>query len=176
MVIRHKAILMKLEFATFGAGCFWGAEDLFRQLKGVKETAVGYMGGKTKNPKFEDLHYVETGHVEVVQIKFDPKETTYEKMVDVFWMAHNPIQANGQGNDQGSLYRPVIFYHSPEQKKIAEKSKEKLNKEKYNGKIATSIEPAKEFYRAEEYHQKYLLKNPGGYCHINVKGILQKVK
>lgn len=166
----------KLEIATFGAGCFWGAEELFRQIKGVKETAVGYMGGDMEDPTYEAVCTNRTGHVEVIQVTFDPKETTYEKILGVFWMAHNPLQADGQGHDMGSQYRPVIFYYSEEQKKIAEKSKDKLNKEKFSGKIATVIEPAQEFYKAEEYHQKYLLKNPGGYCHINVKEILQKIK
>ena len=168
--------MRKLEIATFGAGCFWGVEELFRQVTGVKETAVGYMGGNKENPIYEEVCSNSTHHVEVIQIKFDPKETSYEKIVEVFWIAHNPIQGNGQGNDIGSQYRPVIFYHNPEQKKIAEKSKNTLNKEKFNGKVATAIEPALKFYRAEEYHQKYLLKNPSGYCHINVNEILQKVE
>ncbi len=168
---------MELELATFGAGCFWGAEELFRQIKGVKETAVGYMGGNTKNPSYEAVCSDTTGHVEVIQIKYDPKETTYERLLDVFWMAHNPVQANGQGNDIGSQYRAVIFYHTPEQKKIAEISKGKLNKEKYGGKIVTAIEPAQAFWPAEEYHQRYLEKRGGvGYCHINVREILKKVQ
>ncbi len=167
----------KIELATFGAGCFWGVEELFRQIKGVKETTVGYTGGAMKNPSFEDVATSTTGHVEAIQIKFDPKETTYEKLLDVFWMAHNPLQANGQGNDIGSEYYAVIFYHNDKQKKIAEKSKDKLNKEKYDGRIATAIQPAKEFYPAEEHHQKYLQKRSGiGYCHINVKQILEKVQ
>lgn len=167
---------MKLETATFAAGCFWGVEELFRQIKGVKETLVGYTGGTTKNPTYEEVCSGRTGHREAIQIKFDPSETSYETLLKVFWMSHNPLQADGQGNDIGTQYHAIIFYHNPEQKKTAEKSKEKLNKEKYSGKIATSIEPAKEFYKAEEYHQRYLQKRGGvGYCHINVKEILKKV-
>jgi peptide-methionine (S)-S-oxide reductase len=165
-----------LEIATFGGGCFWGVEELFRQIKGVKETVVGYSGGTAKNPTYEQVCSGTTGHVETVQINFDPKETSYGKLLEVFWMSHNPVQANGQGHDIGTQYHGVIFYNTPEQKKIAEASKDKLNREKYNGKIATQIIPAKDFWPAEEYHQKYLVKNPRGYCHINVKEILKKIQ
>ena len=164
-----------METATFGGGCFWGTEELFRQIKGVKETAVGYMGGEKEEPSYKEVCTDTTGHVEVVQVVFDPSETTYEKLLSVFWMAHHPTQANGQGNDIGTQYRPVIFYHSEEQKQKAEKSKEEEQK-KYSEPIATSVEPAGKFWRAEEYHQKYLVKNPGGYCHINVGAVLEKVQ
>ncbi|MEW6035621.1 MAG: peptide-methionine (S)-S-oxide reductase MsrA [Candidatus Micrarchaeota archaeon] len=166
--------MARLETATFGGGCFWGTEELFRQIKGVKETAVGYMGGSKEKPTYEEVCDDTTGHVEVVQISYDPSVTTYEKLLSVFWMAHHPTQADGQGNDIGSQYRPVIFYHSAEQKKLAEESKASEQK-KYSEPIATSIEPAGQFWRAEEYHQKYLVKNPGGYCHIDVKKVLGKV-
>ena len=167
----------KLETATFGGGCFWGVEELFRQIKGVKETAAGYMGGNKENPTYEEVCSGRTGHVESVQMKYDSKETTYEKLLEVFWMSHNPVQADGQGNDIGSQYRPVIFYHTPQQKKIAEKSKEQLQKSgRYNRPIATLIEQAGAFWNAEDYHQKYLVKNPRGYCHINVKAILGTVQ
>ncbi len=168
---------MKLETATFGAGCFWGVEELFRQINGVKETKVGYTGGTTKNPTYEEVCTGKTGHVEAIEIKFDLKETSYEKLLDVFWQAHNPLQADGQGHDVGTQYHAIIFYHNDKQKKTAEKSKEKMNKEKFSGRIATSIEPAKEFYPAEDYHQRYLEKRGGiGYCHINVKEVLSKVQ
>jgi peptide-methionine (S)-S-oxide reductase len=167
--------MAKLETATFGGGCFWGTEELFRQILGVKETVVGYMGGSKEKPTYQEVCDDTTGHVEVVQMTYDPAITTYEKLLEVFWMAHHPTQANGQGNDMGSQYRPVIFYHSPEQKKIAEKSKKEEQK-KHSAPIATSIEPAAAFWRAEEYHQKYLVKNPGGYCHINVKAVLAKAQ
>jgi peptide-methionine (S)-S-oxide reductase len=166
---------MELETATFGGGCFWGTEELFRQIKGVKETAVGYMGGSTKNPTYKEVCDDTTGHVEVVQMRFDPSVTDYGKLLEVFWMAHHPTQAGGQGNDIGSQYRPVIFYHSEEQRKLAEESKKEVQK-KYSEPVATSIEPAGEFWRAEEYHQRYLVKNPGGYCHINVKAVLREVQ
>ncbi|MBI2079497.1 peptide-methionine (S)-S-oxide reductase MsrA [Candidatus Micrarchaeota archaeon] len=156
---------MKLEFATFGAGCFWGVEETFRTLKGIKETMAGYSGGKTKNPTYDDVCSDETGHAEVVQIKFDPKEISYEKLLDVFWSNHNPTTMNQQGPDFGTQYRSVIFYHSKKQKEVAEKSKDKLNKEKFNGRIVTSIEQAQEFYPAEEYHQKYLMKKGVKVCH-----------
>lgn len=157
----------KTELATFGAGCFWGVEELFRTMKGVKQTQVGYMGGTTKNPTYEDVCSNRTGHVEVVHIEFDPKLIEYEKLLDIFWANHNPTQVNRQGPDFGSQYRSVIFYHSIEQKKIAEKSKQALEASKKWGKpIATAIEPAQAFYAAEEYHQKYLLKNGLESCHI----------
>lgn len=164
-----------METATFGGGCFWGTEELFRQIKGVKETAVGYMGGDKDDPTYKEVCDDTTGHVEVVQMVFDPSITTYEKLLEVFWMSHHPTQANGQGNDMGSQYRPVIFYHNEEQKALAEKSKEEMQR-KLSAPIATSIEPAGKFWRAEEYHQKYLVKNPGGYCHIDVKAVLGKVQ
>ena len=167
--------MKKLETATFGAGCFWGVEELFRQIKGVKETVVGYTGGSAKNPTYEEVCTGKTGHVEAIQIKFDPKETSYDKLLDVFWIAHHPSQADGQGNDIGTQYYAAIFYHTSEQKKVAEKSKEEINK-KLGGQVATTIQPAKEFYKEEEYHQKYLEKRGGmGYCHINVKEILSSI-
>jgi len=158
----------KLETATFGAGCFWGVEETFRQLKGVKETAVGFMGGTTKNPSYEDVCNDNTNHAEVVQISFDPNEIAYEQLLNVFWTSHNPCTFNRQGPDVGSQYRSVIFFHTPEQEKIAQKSKEELqNSPKYSGKkIVTQIVPATPFYRAEEYHQRYLEKRGLGSCHI----------
>lgn len=169
-------MVKKLQIATFGAGCFWGVEELFRQIKGVKETVVGYTGGTAKNPSYEQVCTGKTGHVEAIQIKFDPKETDYEKLLDIFWMAHHPSQADGQGNDIGTQYHAVIFYHNTKQKELAEKSKEETNK-KLGVQVATIIQPAKEFYPAEEYHQRYLQKRGGvGYCHINVKEILSKIR
>lgn len=149
---------MHMELATFGAGCFWGVEDAFMKLKGVKETAAGFMGGKTKNPTYKEVCTDKTGHAEVVQVKFDPKEIPYEKLLEIFWSIHDPTQFNRQGPDTGSQYRSVIFYHNENQKKLAEKSKEKESA-KYPKPIATEIVPASEFYRAEEYHQKYHQKH-----------------
>lgn len=154
-----------LELATFAAGCFWSVEETFRTLKGVKETLVGYCGGTIKNPTYEDVCNGETGHAEAIQIKFNPKEISYEQLLEIFWATHNPTTLNRQGPDFGTEYRSVIFYHSKEQKELAEKSKEKMNKEKFNGKIVTEIVPAKEFYPAEDYHQKYLMKRGIKVCH-----------
>lgn len=146
-----------MEKATFGAGCFWHVEEAFREIKGVIKTEVGYMGGKMKSPAYEDVCTDKTGHAEVVQIEFDPKTAPYEKLLEVFWMIHDPTQKNRQGPDVGTQYRSVIFYHSEEQKKVAEKSLKEIQK-KYEEKIATEIVPANTFWKAEEYHQKYLMK------------------
>jgi peptide-methionine (S)-S-oxide reductase len=144
--------------ATFGAGCFWGVEASFQKIKGVISTTVGYMGGKTKNPTYEQVCTDKTGHAEVVQITYDPSVVSYEKLLDVFWDIHDPTQKNRQGPDVGTQYRSVIFYHSEEQKKIAEDLKQKQTN-RYKKEIVTEIIPAKEFYPAEDYHQKYLQKN-----------------
>ena len=149
----------KFETATFAAGCFWGVEEIFRQVKGVKETAVGYCGGEMKNPTYEDVCGDETGHAEAVQIKFDPKEVPYEKLVDVFFKNHNPTTMNRQRFDVGSQHRSAIFYHDEGQKKIAEKVKKEVEKSgKWKQPIVTQIVPAQEFFEAEEYHQKYYFK------------------
>jgi peptide-methionine (S)-S-oxide reductase len=157
----------KLELATFGAGCFWGVEETFRTLKGVIKTEVGYSGGHTKNPTYKDICTDKTGHAEVLQVTFDPAQVSYEKLLDIFWSCHNPTTLNRQGPDMGTQYRSVIYYHSPEQKRMAEASKEVLDKSgKYKSKIVTQIEPAKEFYSAEDYHQQYLHKRGLGSCHL----------
>ena len=153
--------------AMFGAGCFWGVEESFRQIPGVVETAVGYSGGSTKNPTYKDVCGDRTGHVEVVQIEFDPAKVSYDQLLDVFWKSHNPTQMNRQGPDVGTQYRSVIFFTSPEQEAAAKASKEKLAASgKYKQPIATAIEPAREFYKAEDYHQKYLMKRGLGTCHV----------
>jgi peptide-methionine (S)-S-oxide reductase len=155
-----------MEKATFAAGCFWGIEHKFSQVEGVLETSVGYCGGKTENPTYEEVCSDETGHAECVQLFFDPNKISYEQLVEVFWKIHNPTTKNRQGFDVGSQYRSVIFYHSEEQKRIAELSREKLqNSGKLPDKIVTEIVPAQEFYKAEEYHQKYYRKH-GGSCGI----------
>lgn len=152
--------------ATFGAGCFWGVEERFRKLKGVKSTTVGYSGGDFPNPTYKDVCSGETGHAEVVQIEFNPSIITYEELLDVFWKIHNPTSLNRQGFDIGTQYRSVIFYHSPEQRQKALKSKKELeNSGKYKKPIVTKIEPVKEFYRAEEYHQKYVQKRSKSLFH-----------
>jgi peptide-methionine (S)-S-oxide reductase len=149
-----------IETATFGAGCFWGVEASFQKIKGVTKTTVGYMGGTLKNPTYEDVCTDKTGHTEVVQVEFDNSIISYEELLDVFWDIHNPTQKNRQGVDIGFQYRSVIFYHNREQMSIAEKSKARLTMlKKYKKPIVTEITEAKEFYKAEEYHQDYLNKN-----------------
>lgn len=149
--------------ATFGAGCFWHVEEEFRKLKGVLNTAVGYMGGTMKNPSYEDVCIDKTGHAEVVQIEFNPEKISYNDLLDVFWKIHDPTQLNKQGPDIGTQYRSVIFYHNQEQKKLAIASKEKQSKK---DEIVTEITKAGKFYKAEEYHQRYLEKQGLKSCRI----------
>lgn len=152
-----------MEKATFGAGCFWHVEEAFRKLDGVLSTTVGYMGGTFENPTYEDVCTDETGHAEVVQIEYDPKKISYNQLLDVFWSTHDPTQLNRQGPDEGTQYRSAIFYHNEEQKKLAEESKKKLKKKKP---AVTEITKAKKFYKAEEYHQKYLQKKGMTSCNL----------
>jgi len=155
------------EMATFGAGCFWGIEAAFRRVPGVIDTAAGYSGGRTKNPTYEDVCTDETGHAEVVQVTFDPAKVSYEQLLDVFWQIHDPTQVNRQGPDFGAQYRTAIFFHSPEQEAAANKSKAALEASgKFRRPIATEITPAAPFYRAEEYHQRYLEKRGAASCHF----------
>lgn len=154
----------QLEIATFAAGCFWGSEEFFRKTKGVVETEVGYTGGVTENPKYDDMHDGQTGHAESVKITFDPQEVSYEKLLELFFKFHDPTTLNQQGNDKGTQYRSAVFYHSELQKKKALAFKNKVEKSKaWKKTIVTEIKEAKKFWKAEEYHQKYLVKNPGGY-------------
>jgi len=155
------------EKATFGAGCFWGVEVAFRNVEGVIDAAVGYQGGTLENPSYEDVCSGTTGHAEVVEVEFDPSRVSYDALLDVFWDNHNPTQLNRQGPDVGSQYRSAIFYHSPEQKEVAGSSKLRLDESGRYGKPAvTLIEPASPFYRAEEYHQRYLEKRGLASCRI----------
>ena len=147
-----------MQKATFAAGCFWGVEAAFQKIKGVRDTKVGYTGGKTKNPTYEKVCSNQTGHAEVIQITYDPQELNYEQLLEIFWEIHDPTQLNRQGPDIGTQYRSAIFYHNEEQKNIAEESRNK-QQQKYDEKITTEISPIKEFYLAEEYHQKYFEKN-----------------
>ena len=151
--------------ATFGAGCFWHVEEEFRKVKGVSRTEVGYMGGKKDHPSYEDVCSDKTGHIEVVQLDYDPKTVSYQKLLEVFWKIHDPTQINRQGPDIGTQYKSVIFYHNEEQKKTAQKSKEDEQK-KYASKIATEILSSTTFYRAEEYHQRYLQKRGAKNCRL----------
>jgi len=163
-----------MQTAVFGMGCFWGAERLFWQTKGVYSTAVGYAGGETKNPTYEEVCSGLTNHSEVVLVVFDPKVISYEQLLKVFWEGHDPTQGMRQGNDRGTQYRSTIYAYGDEQLKAAQKSKEMfqeaLNKKSY-GAITTEIRPAPEFYYAEDYHQQYLGKNPGGYCGLGGTGV-----
>lgn len=146
--------------ATFGAGCFWHVEDLLRKTKGVKSTQVGYIGGKLAHPTYEEVCTDATGHAEAVQVEYDPNEISYSELLQVFWNNHDPTSLNRQGPDVGNQYRSAIFFHDEEQKKIAQKSKEELEKSgKFQKRIVTEIIPAPKFYKAEEYHQKYFQKH-----------------
>ncbi len=156
-----------MEKATFGAGCFWGVEAAFMEVPGVVETAVGFMGGRTANPSYKQVCYEDTGHAEVVHLTYDPAKVKYDQLLEVFWSNHDPTQLNRQGPDVGDQYRSAIFFHTPEQEAAARASKEWLEKSgRFRRSIATVIEPAQEFYRAEDYHQKYLQKRGMGACHF----------
>ena len=148
--------------ATFAAGCFWGVEALFRQVKGVTSTSVGYAGGSFENPTYEDVCSGKTGHAEAIQIEYDPSVVSYEDLLMVFWNNHNPTTPNQQGPDIGEQYRSSVFYHNSEQEIAAKNLKEKLQEaavKKFGGTIVTEIVPFTNFYKAEEYHQRYLEKS-----------------
>ena len=148
--------------ATFAAGCFWHVEEIFRKTSGVKSTQVGYSDGVTKNPTYEDVCTDSTGHAEAVEVDYNPQEVSYEELLKIFWNNHNPTTLNRQGPDVGKQYRSAVFFHTPEQKKVAMEMKEKLNptaREKFQSDIVTEIKPASDFYRAEEYHQQYFAKS-----------------
>jgi len=146
--------------ATFGAGCFWHVEDLLNKTKGVKSTAVGYIGGQLPNPTYEEVCTDKTGHAEAVEVDYDPDEISFKELLDIFWSNHNPTTLNRQGPDVGIQYRSVIFYHDEKQKEIAQNSKHLLEKSgKFDNPIVTEIVPAPIFYKAEEYHQKYFKKH-----------------
>jgi peptide-methionine (S)-S-oxide reductase len=163
-----------MELALFGMGCFWGAERKFWSVPGVYTTAVGYAGGYTPNPTYREVCSGMTGHNEVVRIVFDPKVVRYEALLKIFWETHDPTQGMRQGNDIGTQYRSGIYYYSDAQRRAAEISREEyqpmLSKAGY-GPITTEILPALEFYYAEDYHQQYLEKNPGGYCGLGGTGV-----
>ena len=154
-----------MQKATFGAGCFWGVEETFRKVKGVKKTTVGYMGGNIKNPSYEQVCSGTTGHIEVLQIEFDPKISSYDQLLDIFWKCHDPTSMDKQGPDRGIQYRSVIFFYTQEQKTQALRSKE-LQEKRRQKKMVTQILPATEFYKAEEYHQQYLKKKGLAVCHF----------
>lgn len=166
----------KIETATFGSGCFWCSDAAFRMLEDVESVEVGYMGGKTSNPTYKEVCTGSTGHAEVSQVKFDSTKISYDKILDIFWKIHDPTSLNRQGADTGTQYRSAIFYHSPEQKAAAEKSRDELQKTMAK-KIVTEITPASEFYKAEDYHQDYYNNNQQvPYCKSVVQPKLEKVK
>jgi peptide-methionine (S)-S-oxide reductase len=146
------------EKATFGAGCFWGVETAFRKVEGVIDATVGYSGGHTKDPTYGDVCSGATGHAEVVEVEYDPSKVSYEELLEVFWENHDPTTLNRQGPDVGTQYRSAIFFHTPEQEAAAHASKEKVQ-ERFKRPIVTEIASVSEFYRAEEYHQRYFEKN-----------------
>lgn len=167
-----------METATFGGGCFWCTEAIFKSLKGVEEVVSGYSGGKMKNPLYEDICSGETGHAEVVQIEFDPKVISFRELLEVFWSTHDPTTLNRQGADIGTQYRSVILYHSEEQKKQAEQYKKELNDAAvFNKPVVTEIAPFQAFYKAEAYHQDYFRNNSTkAYCQIVIVPKLKKFK
>jgi len=162
------------ESAVFGMGCFWGAERIFWQAPGVYTTAVGYAGGFTPNPTYEEVCSGSTGHAEVVLAVFDPSATTYEEMLRLFWEGHDPTQGMRQGNDVGTQYRSAVYVHGAAQQAAAERTRDAyapLLRARGYGEITTEIAAAGPFYYAEDYHQQYLAKNPGGYCGIGGTGV-----
>ena len=157
--------------ATFAAGCFWGVEELFNHVKGVESTQVGYIGGEFDNPTYNDVCSGKTGHAEAIQLEYDPSQVSYEDLLMIFWNNHNPTTINQQGPDIGEQYRSGVFFHNQEQESIAKKLKEKLQDtatKKFGKKIVTQIVPAKKFFRAEEYHQRYLEKNNLAHCNTKL--------
>jgi peptide-methionine (S)-S-oxide reductase len=153
--------------AIFAAGCFWGVEEAFRQLKGVTSTTVGYTGGTMKDPSYKDVCTGTTAHAEAVEVEFDPKQISYDQLLNVFWQSHDPTTLNRQGPDYGTQYRSAIFYEDAEQEAAARKSKAELEKSGlFKRPIVTDIKPASEFYRAEDYHQQYFEKRGIKSCHI----------
>jgi peptide-methionine (S)-S-oxide reductase len=157
-----------MQKATFGAGCFWGVEEAFRQVPGVTATAVGYLGGTLPNPTYEAVCTDRTGHAEVVEVEYDPEKVAYDQLLDVFWANHDPTTLNRQGPDVGAQYRSAIFYHTPEQRDAALASKERMQSGgRFRRPIVTEITPASTFYRAEEYHQRYLEKRGRSGCSLH---------
>jgi len=165
-----------LELATFGAGCFWCVEAIFQRVEGVEKVVSGYAGGHVKNPGYKEVCQGTTGHAEVCQLSYDPKVVSFEELLEVFWGTHDPTTLNRQGNDVGTQYRSAVFYHTPEQKELAEKLKKKLDDaKKYSNPIVTEIVPYVKMYAAENYHQNYFNENGNQpYCSYVVQPKLEK--
>jgi peptide-methionine (S)-S-oxide reductase len=158
---------MSTQKATFGAGCFWQVEELFRIVPGVIAATSGYLGGNIEHPTYQDVCTDETGHAEVVEVEYDPAIVSYDALLDIFWNNHNPTTLNRQGPDVGTQYRSAIFFYSPEQEAVARASKAKLEASgKFRKPIVTEITPASTFWKAEDYHQKYLFKRGMTHCHV----------
>jgi peptide-methionine (S)-S-oxide reductase len=174
--IKPKNMNENLQVATLGSGCFWCTEAFFLKLKGVESVVSGYMGGKVKNPTYREVCTGLTGHAEVVQVKFNPVEISYEEILEVFWNTHDPTTLNKQGADEGTQYRSAVFFHSEEQKKTAEEYKNQLDKSGiYKNRIVTEITPFSVFYPAEDYHQNYYALNPNqGYCQYVIRPKVEK--
>ena len=166
----------KVQTATFAGGCFWGTEYVFQQVPGVESTAVGFMGGRVDNPTYKQICYTDTNHAEVVQLRYDPDQISYEKLVKVFFKTHDPTTRNRQGPDVGTQYRSAIFYHDESQKETAEKLKSAFDTSgEFKKSIVTELTPAREFWKAEDYHQDYFKKNPNHpACHVvNLEEVLK---
>ena len=177
--VNTKQINMEgLQLATFGSGCFWCTEAVFQQVDGVEKVESGYAGGQVKNPTYKEVCSGLTGHAEVIQLTYDPKKVTFDELLEIFWQTHDPTTLNRQGADEGTQYRSVIFYHTPEQKKLAEEYKTKLDAEKiYRQPIVTEISAAPTFYKAEDYHQNYFnLNGNAPYCSYVIQPKLEKFK
>lgn len=167
-----------LELATFGSGCFWCTEAIFQDLKGVQKVESGYSGGSVKNPTYKEVCSGLTGHAEVIQIRYDPDEISFDELLEIFWQTHDPTTLNRQGADVGTQYRSAIFYHTENQKKLAEEYKKKLDASgAFNDPIVTEITPYTVFYKAEDYHQNYYNLNGNvPYCNFVIKPKLEKFK
>ena len=174
--IKPKNMNEELQVATLGSGCFWCTEAFFLKLNGVESVVSGYSGGKVKNPSYREICTGLTGHAEVIQVKFNPKLISYEEILEVFWNTHDPTTLNKQGADEGTQYRSAVFYHSDEQKKIADQYKSQLEKSGvYKNRIVTEITPFTVFYPAEDYHQNYYALNPNqGYCQYVIRPKVEK--
>jgi peptide-methionine (S)-S-oxide reductase len=168
----------KTEKATFGMGCFWCTEAIFQRLKGVTAVKSGYEGGQLPNPTYEEVCSGNTGHAEVLQVTYNPMEISYDELLEVFWKSHDPTTLNRQGADTGTQYRSVIFYHTPQQKALANQYKAELNKTNaYGKKVVTAIEATKPFYVAESYHQNYFNKNSSeSYCRLVIQPKIEKLE
>ena len=176
--IKSSKSMNELQLATFGSGCFWCTEAFFLKVKGVESVASGYSGGQVKNPTYREVCTGSTGHAEVIQLSYDPKKVSYEDLLEIFWNTHDPTTLNRQGADEGTQYRSVVYYHTEEQKKLAEQYKKQLDASHvYKNSIVTEISPYTVFYKAEDYHQDYYALNPNqGYCQYVIRPKIEKFK